>query len=224
MEKEMGNLIFMLNLNNIELISVNCVYPEDSVKALLYSSKDINFSKIKLISHYKPANLPSHIEYIQIEKQTHHSMNKFSINELPLYLSEDYALSIHDDGFIINSELWSYDFLKYDYIGAPWPNFDWCQINRVGNGGFVLKSKKFYKLEQKITQINGHNDVVVTNTYYNYFINNECKYASLDVACKFALEIPIPECEYNLEKCFGFHGKHTQHALEKIKIMKDFKY
>ena len=38
----MGNLIFMLNLNNIELISVNCVYPEDSVKALLYSSKESN--------------------------------------------------------------------------------------------------------------------------------------------------------------------------------------
>ena len=90
-------------------------------------------------------------------------------------------------------------FLKYDYIGAPWPNFDWCKTNRVGNGGFVLKSKKFYKLEQKITQINGHNDVVVTNTYYNHFINNECKYAPLDVACKFSLEIPIPECEYNLD-------------------------
>ena len=214
----------MINLNNIELISVNCVYPEDSVKALLYSSKDINFAKIKLISHYKPINLPSHIEYIQIEKQTHYSMNKFSINELPLYLSEDYALSIHDDGFIINPELWNSDFLKYDYIGAPWPNFDWCQINRVGNGGFVLKSKKFHRLEEKITQINGHNDVVVTNTYYNYFINNGCKYAPLDVACKFSLEIPIPEYEYNLKKCFGFHGKNTSDSLECIKIMKDFKY
>ena len=50
--KELSILFLIINnldvfRKNIELISVNCVYPEDSVKALLYSSKDINFSKIK---------------------------------------------------------------------------------------------------------------------------------------------------------------------------------
>lgn len=209
----------MINLNNIELLSVNCVYPENSVKALLYSSKDINFAKIKLLSHYKPTNLPSDIEFIEIEKQTHNSMNVFSIKELPLYLSEDYALSIHDDGFIINPHLWMDEFLNYDYIGAPWPKFEWCTRNRVGNGGFVMKSKKFYNLEKEINVINGHNDWLVTNVYYEYFVGNGCKYAPVDVALKFSLELPIDECEYNLDNCFGFHGKQTEQQKDKIKLL-----
>ena len=40
----------MINLSNIDLISVNCVDPENSVRALLYSSKDIDFAELVLIS------------------------------------------------------------------------------------------------------------------------------------------------------------------------------
>ena len=214
----------MIDLNNVELVSVNCVYPEDSVKALLYSSKDINFAKIKLIAHYRPSNLPSHIEFIKIQKQTHNSMNVFAIKELPSYFSEEYSLAIHDDGFIINSQLWNDEFLTYDYIAAPWPKLDWCIRKRVGNGGFVMKSKKFYKLEEKINVINGHNDVLVTNTYYDYFTENGCIYAPIDIACKFSLEHPIPECEYDLKKVFGFHGKLTDQSREYINVMKNYDY
>ena len=38
-------------------------------------------------------------------------------------------------------------FFDYDYIGAPWPN---NFVNRVGNGGFSLRSKKFLELTAKI--------------------------------------------------------------------------
>lgn len=209
----------MIKLKNIELISINCVVPENSVKALLYSSKHIEFSKIKLLSHYKPTNLQKNIEFIKIDKQTHESMNVFSIKELPKYLSEEYVLSIHDDGFIINPNLWTDEFLKYDYIGAPWPSLHWCPRNRVGNGGFVLKSRKFYKLEEKINLIHGHNDVLVTNEYYDYFTQNGCKYAPLEVACKFSLELPIPECDYNLKNTFGFHGKLTEQSKNCVKLL-----
>jgi hypothetical protein len=209
----------MIKLKNIELISLNCVYPENSVKALLYSSKEIEFSKIKLLSHYKPANLPSHIEFIKIDKQTHSSLNVFGIKELPSYMTEDYFLSIHDDGFVINPHLWTDEFLEYDYIGAPWPSLPWCSRNRVGNGGFVMKSRKFYKLEEKINLINGHNDVLVTNEYYDYFTQNGCKYAPIDVACKFSLEHEVPECVYDLTKTFGFHGKLTEQSRNYIKLL-----
>jgi hypothetical protein len=173
--------------SNIELISVNCVQPELSVKALLYSSKDIIFKKLKLFSHYKPNNLPPHIEFIQIEKQTHSSMNYFSMHELPKYIEEDYMLSIHDDGFIINPHLWTDEFLNYDYVGAPWPNeATWCPVNRVGNGGFVLKSKKFMHLETHLPYTNENNDVHITNTQYEYFTKNGCTYAPVEIAMKFS--------------------------------------
>jgi hypothetical protein len=207
----------MKNLKQIDLISVNCVEPERSVFALLHSSEHFQFGSIKLFSHYKPDNLPNHIEHIQTEKYTHEGINSFSVNELPKYIENEFMLSIHDDGFIINPHLWTDDFLNYDYIGAPWPiGFDWCKINRVGNGGFVLKSKKFLENEKKLPKANMHNDVMVTNTYYDFFIENGCKYAPVEVACKFSLELPVPECKYNLNNCFGFHGKHTEQARKRI--------
>jgi hypothetical protein len=33
----------------------------------------------------------------------------------------EFAILVHEDGFIVNPECWSDEFLKYDYIGAPWP-------------------------------------------------------------------------------------------------------
>lgn len=209
----------MINLPNVELLSVNCVNPENSVKALLYSAREIHFSKITLLSHYKPENLSDHIEFIKIDRQTHNSMNVFSIKELPTYITSDYVLSIHDDGFVINPHLWSDEFLNFDYIGAPWPPIEWCKINRVGNGGFVLKSKKFATLELTLPYINGHNDKIITNDYYKYFMDNNCRYAPLDIAARFSLELEIPEVEYNLDNCFGFHGRYHPNALKKIEIL-----
>ena len=209
----------MKNLLNVELISVNCVNPEDSIKALMHSSSNINFACIKLFSHYRPNNIPNKIEYIQIEKQTYSTMNWFHLNTLPKFITNEYMLSIHDDGFIINPHLWDDNFLKYDYIGAPWPVLDWCKKNRVGNGGFVLKSKKFMNLEETIPYTDKNNDVLVTNQYYDYFKQNGCKYAPIDVAAKFSLEHEIPECEYNLQNTFGFHGKlHEAARLEILKL------
>ena len=42
---------------------------------------------------------------------------------------------------------------------------------------------------------------------YDYFVSSGCKYAPVEIAMKFSLESVIPECEMNLDNCFGFHGK-----------------
>jgi hypothetical protein len=212
----------MKKLLNVDLISINCVNPEQSVKALIHSSQHIEFGSIKLFAHYKPANLPDHIQYIQTEKLTHQTINWFALNKLSDFIDNEYMLSIHDDGFIINPQHWSDDFLKYDYIGAPWPALDWCSKNRVGNGGFVLKSKKFMNLEQSLPKSDDHNDTVVTNTYYDFFKMYGCKYAPIEIAARFSLEHDVPECEYDLENTFGFHGKLHEQALNKIKLLENY--
>lgn len=194
-----------LNLKNITLYSLNCVNPVNSIKALLYSSKDIDFAELVLISNTKPDNLPSNIKFVYTSYTTHKESSLFTYTTLPDLIETDYCLGIHDDGFVINPTLWDSNFLNYDYIGAPWK---WeGRRNRVGNGGFVLKSKKFIKLTKNLKSLGYCDDGELTNMYYDYFIQHGCKYAPVEVAMKFALESKIPECEFNLNNCFGFHGR-----------------
>lgn len=213
----------MIQLKQIDLIAIDCIKPEESVKALLYSSRAIEFGSIKLFSHYKPSNLPDHFEYIEVEKLTHDTINWFGLNKLPTYIHNEYMLSIQSDGFVINPHLWTDEFLQYDYLGAPWPlGLPWCEKNRVGNGGFVMKSKRFLDLETTLPHTTQHNDTYVTNTYYDYFINNGCKYAPVYTAAKFSLEHSIPEYDYDLSKTFGFHGKLHEEARNRIKELSKY--
>jgi hypothetical protein len=48
----------MVNLESVTLIALTSVRLEQTVKALEYSCKGINFAKVKLISDVKPDNLP----------------------------------------------------------------------------------------------------------------------------------------------------------------------
>lgn len=193
------------NLKNITLLSFNCVAPIQSAKALLYSSLEIDFAEMVLVSDVKPDNLPDSIRFVETKLKTHAESSRFAYEELPAIVNTEYCLCIHDDGFVINPHLWTDEFLQYDYIGAPWKNFG--QRNRVGNGGFVLKSNRFIQLTKQLQYRGTHDDTEVTNDYYDFFIENGCRYAPVEVAMKFSLESKIPECEYNLENCFGYHGR-----------------
>lgn len=221
-----------LNLKNITLLSYNCVNPIQSVKALLYSSKDIDFAEMILVSNQKPENLPSNITFIKTDLKTRLDGSKFTYTELPNIIKTDYYLGIHDDGFVINPHLWTNTFLEYDYIGAPWK---WeGRRNRVGNGGFVLKSNKFIQLTKNLKFLNICDDGELTNMYYDYFVENGCKYAPVEIAMKFSLESKIPECDLDLTKCFGFHGRgrpedtqvhdgYYQQFQDKIKLLETIK-
>lgn len=63
--------------------------------------------------------------------------SRFVLREMHKYIETDHALIVQYDGFVLNGSAWSDDFLKFDYIGAP---FNPSGV--VGNGGFSLRSKK----------------------------------------------------------------------------------
>ena len=62
--------------------------------------------------------------------------NYIMLKGLSPFIKTDFMLHIHPDGFAVNKEKWTDQYLKYDYIGAPW------QDRAVGNGGFSLRSNK----------------------------------------------------------------------------------
>ena len=73
------------------------------------------------------------------------------------------------------------------------------------------------KLCQEIPWHGEHDDWHACVTHREYFISNGCKYAPLDVAVTLSLEGMIPGYDYNLDNCFGFHGRGEVEYLFKDK-------
>ena len=196
-----------MQLSNITLISIDCLNPLMAFKALTYSCRELEFyDTILFTSQDVPSGECTVIKIPPITSLEEYSA--FCIEKLAGYIESDFMLTIHADGFIINPYLWSDDFLDYDYIGAPWPaDAPWCTKSRVGNGGFSLRSRRFMKIASELEETYRHEDILLTNFCHDIFIAAGCRYAPVEVAMKFALEAKIPECEYNLDNCFGFHGK-----------------
>jgi len=214
----------MLNLNDLTLVCVDGTGTIEenikSFKSLLYSSKDINFSKIKFISSIKPPE-NDNIEFVKINRLSYSDYSNFIIRDLNDHIDTEYVLIVQNDGFVLNSDLWDDVFLEYDYIGAPWRNISHYSGIRVGNGGFSLRSKKFLEVCKNKCPSRGFNeDHIVCIENRNIFLENKIKYAPVEVAMRFSLEFPIDECEFNLEKTFGFHGDKilSSNILNKIKI------
>jgi hypothetical protein len=214
----------MINLPEVTLLQLNCVDPVIGVKAMHYSSKDINFGKKILLSHEIPNNLTDDITFYQIPKLDHSNISRFRFEELYKYIQTEYYLSIQTDGFVINPHLWTDEFLQYDYIGAPWPSLPWNSVNRVGNGGFRLESKRLLNLCTNIVWNGQHDDVMITNTFKDYFEEHGCKFPSIEVAATFSLEHKIPEVVYDLNNCFGFHGKLTQESRQYAEMIKTYEF
>lgn len=207
----------MLNLENVTLIAMTSVGITPTIKALEYSSKEINFGAVKLISDIKPNNLPSNIIHEYTEKMNNiDDWNHDIIYKLGKYIDTDFAMLIHADGFIVNPSSWRPEFLDYDYIGAPWPlpndNFSYRDINgkliRVGNS-VSLRSKKLIDLPVKLNlewkSFHGftNEDGFICVNYRHVYEENGCKFADIDVAKYFSHEIMIPEIQGI--KPFAFH-------------------
>ena len=103
---------FLINFDNITIICIDGVDPNQGLKALKYSMKHITFAKSIIMSHIKPDNVPDNVVFEQIEPLTHDSYSPFVLSNLSSYVDTEYCLLINDDGFVINPELWDENFLS----------------------------------------------------------------------------------------------------------------
>ena len=111
----------MLELPNVTLLTVaNRRYAYGAVRALKYSSRSIKFGEVLYISDEKPHKLPHNICFKQMGKfEDIDDFNYFMVYDLYKYVSTEFALIVHYDGFVVHPECWRNDFLDYDYIGSP---------------------------------------------------------------------------------------------------------
>jgi len=221
----------MVDLKNITLVAVTSVKLEQHVKALEYCCKGINFGDVKLLSPIKPVNLPDYITHEEIPNLTHpigeglgggiDQWNYFMVYKLGGFINTEFAIIIHDDGFVVNPESWNPEFLNYDYIGSPWflpsDNFSYRDVNgeiiRVGNS-VGLRSKRLMDLPSKINMewkaFHGYynEDGYISVNNRHIFMEHGMRFPDLNVAKAFSHGCMIPEILEDVKngvKPFMFH-------------------
>ena len=206
-----------IKLSNVTLVAVATKDVEETLEALMFSCREIEFKSIKLLSHFTPYCKYEGVDFIRIQKMKNiDEWSRFIIYDLNNYIDSEYILLVHADGFVVNPKSWRNEFLEYDYIGAPWPlptdNFSYRDINgdivRVGNS-VSLRSKKILELPTKLNlpweadhgYYNEDGFLCVKNKHI--LEKNGIKFATLNIAKFFAHESMIPEIR-NI-KPFAFH-------------------
>jgi len=126
--------------------------------------------------------------------------SEFVLKNLTNQITTSHALIIQWDGFVINPTAWSSDFLDFDYIGAPWPQF---QHHTVGNGGFSLRSKRLLECLADPEIILSHpEDLCICRSNRQLLEDKHAiRFAPADVAEHFSVER-----HHKKKDTFGFHG------------------
>lgn len=193
----------MLKLPDVTLIALTNQDFEGHKKAIDKSCENIEFGGVKIIWDEKITGIDE--------------WNRKIIYELADYVSTDFALLVHADGYVINPEMWREEFLHYDYIGAPWPlpHDDYSyrtpkgELVRVGNS-VSIRSKKLLEAPRKLglewrSYFGNTNEDGFLCVHHKEILEREgMKFAPLEVAKYFSKEHEIPENK-GIET-FAFHS------------------
>lgn len=231
----------MIDLKNVDIISVNSINPNESALAIQYCQRFFNFGRSILFTSVEGS--AEGIEIINIKELN--SIGEYSnfILRLNDYVDNDFVLVVQDDGHIVNPNLWDDNFLNYDYIGAPWPLEErwingfpshisermWRVLpkNRVGNGGFSLRSKKFLEYSSQFTDCGEYGeDEVLCQINYEKAIEYGINFAPFELAVKFSYENPLIELghpwgsyiDFDKTQHFGWHGKNFRNTQTLLNI------
>jgi len=124
-----------MKLHDVTLVAIDTVCHDLTAQAIRDTIAHIEFGDVLVFSDrdlgvgsHIPCNVRSNLE-----------AERWMWYGVAPHLNTTHALYIQWDGWVTNPELWRPEFLAYDYIGAAWP---WQPFDRVGNGGFSLRSRK----------------------------------------------------------------------------------
>lgn len=165
------------------------------------------FTRISICSPSPSIPLPPYVNHIQCSFQSGNMFgyNIWLVREFWRFLNCDHIFSIHRDGYILNPDKWTDDFLMYDWIGAPWPDYP-----NGGNGACCIMSRQFLKwiANNPIPILDGMaQDRYICETLYGTALANGFRFAPRSLCARFALELDITEYPRTLKDVFGFHGK-----------------
>ena len=190
----------MLNLSNVTLLCVETREPQLALWAIDKCLSGVRFAKVVLMTNLDcVSNKRLDIEYIQAPPiKTTRDYSDLLLTGIGQYVETSHVLIIQWDSFVIHPELWSDEFLRYDYIGPVWPHHP---ETPVGNGGFSLRSKKLLQAIKLPGFIKKHPEDYCICADNRFFLEeHEIKIAPVNIAEQFAVERTL------WHSAFGFHG------------------
>jgi hypothetical protein len=199
-----------LDLRSVTCVIVDCVNFKLARRTLQHCINLCEFGDAKFFTHEIPAEPDPYI--VNIPKITsRQAYSEFIVKRLADYIQTDFVLVVQTDGFIVNIDKWTNEFLKYDYIGAPWatsqlqPNMNPNHL--VGNGGFSLRSRKLqeYLRDDPNIQMLHPEDVIICQTYREYLEDKGFQFCPKGLAHQFSCE------NYIWNNAFGHHAYFYLH-------------
>ena len=194
----------------IDLVSVACTKISETIEAMKKCQSQMKFNRSILFTH-EDVKVEG-IDVIKIDKLDYKGYNEFVAMTLYQYVSSEFALVVQNDGYILDGSLWIEEFLKYDYVGAPWPPKTHYTKSgkevRVGNGGFSLRSRRLLRaptvLGLEFSDFGTgfpHEDGFLCVHYREELENYSIRFAPVEIAAKFSTELQVSETI----KSFGGH-------------------
>lgn len=199
-----------LDLPEVTLVAATGKALQATVRALWECLAQIRPADTILFSHASPleGNL-SGIRHVRTSgMESREAYSKFIIHELAGHIETDFALCVQWDGYVLNAQNWSEEFLTVDYIGAPWPQFD--DGHDVGNGGFSLRSRRLLAacVDQRLDD-SGAEDIAICRSARPFLERKYgIRFADRDLARRFSYERTVPQGNE-----FGFHGAFNMSGI-----------
>jgi hypothetical protein len=191
----------MLDLPNVTLLCVETREPELAHWAIQRCLNEVEFAKVVLATNLDLViNRKPGLHYVQAPAiKTTKDYSDFLLTDIGQYVKGTHVLIIQWDSFVLHPELWTSEFLNYDYIGPAWPHHP---ENPVGNGGFSLRSVKLLEDIKKPGFTKKHPEDYCICVDNKVFLEQQCdiKIASMHIAEQFAVERTA------WHDAFGFHG------------------
>lgn len=191
-----------LALPQVMLCAVTGVAQGETIAALRECLRHIAFGDAALLSHDQPAALQTEeFRWVGIEKiSSREEYSHFICSQLSRHCTRSHMLLIQWDGFVIDAARWDDEFLNFDYIGAPWPQF--ADGNTVGNGGFSLRSKRLLDIVASRFAPSHPEDVFICRHWRERLeAHHGIRFAPHTLAERFSRERHLGG-----EPTFGFHG------------------
>jgi len=193
----------MLDLPGVTLCCIDTANHALAARALRRSAAGIRFGRTLFLTDRDVAEPGIEVRTIAA-LASRDDYSRFVLASLLDHVATSHVLLVQWDGYALNPAAWRSDFLDCDYIGAKW--FWAPEGQRVGNGGFSLRSRRLLEaLRDPRIVLTEAEDVTICRTFRELLEREHAiRFAPEKLADQFAFEAAYP-----IGLPFGFHGLYN---------------